>query len=61
MAAWSYGAKSCRERRLKMSLLHRGFFIVLLLAFVLGLAGCQQGPAEKAGKKIDQAVEKVNK
>jgi hypothetical protein len=44
-----------------MSLLRRGFFVVLLLVFVLGLAGCQQGPAEKAGEKIDQAIEKVNK
>ena len=44
-----------------MSLSYRVFYIVLLLAFVLGLAGCQQGPGEKAGKKIDQAVEKVNK
>ena len=44
-----------------MSLLRRGFFIVFLLAFVLGLAGCQQGPAEKVGKQIDKAVEKVDK
>jgi hypothetical protein len=44
-----------------MSLLERCFFIVLLLAFVFELVGCQQEPAEKAGKKIDQAVEKVSK
>ena len=43
-----------------MSLSYRGFFIVFLLAFVLGLAGCQQeGTAEKAGKKIDKAAEKA--
>ncbi len=43
-----------------MSLSYRGFFIVFLLAFVLGLAGCQQeGPGEKAGKKIDKAAEKA--
>ena len=43
-----------------MSLLSRSFFIVFLLAFVLGLAGCQQeGTAEKAGKKIDKAAEKA--
>ena len=45
-----------------MSLLSMGFFIVVLLAFVLGLAGCQQeGTAEKAGKKIDKAAEKAGK
>ena len=50
-----------RERRLKMSLLHRGFFIVLLLSFALVLPGCQQeGTAEKAGEKVDQAAEKVS-
>ncbi|WP_373497898.1 BON domain-containing protein [Desulfococcus sp.] len=44
-----------------MSLLHRGFFIVLLLSFALVLPGCQQeGTAEKAGKKVDQAAEKVS-
>jgi predicted component of type VI protein secretion system len=38
---------------------------ILLTCFALtvgvGLAGCQQheGPAEKAGKKIDQTVEKA--
>lgn len=45
-----------------MSLSHRGFIIVFLLAFVLGLAGCQQqGTAEKAGQKIDQAAEQAGK
>ncbi len=29
-------------------------FIVIIMAFVFGFAGCQQdGTAEKAGKKID--------
>ena len=45
-----------------MSLSSRGFIIVLLLSFVLGLAGCQQeGTAEKAGKKVDKAAEKAGK
>jgi hyperosmotically inducible protein len=45
-----------------MSLSYRGLFIVFLLAFVLGLAGCQQeGAGEKAGKKIDNAAEKAGK
>jgi hyperosmotically inducible periplasmic protein len=43
-----------------MNLSYRGFVIVFLLAFVLGVAGCQQeGTAEKAGKKIDKAAEKA--
>ena len=43
-----------------MSLSPRIFFIVFSLAFALGFAGCQQeGPAEKAGRKIDQAAKKA--
>lgn len=39
-----------------------GFFIVLSLAFVIGSTGCQQdGTAEKAGEKIDQAGESAGK
>lgn len=36
-------------------------FICILAAFALTVAaGCQkQGPAEKAGQKVDKAVEKV--
>ena len=45
-----------------MSLSHKGFFIVFSLALVLGFAGCQQeGPAEKAGQKVDQSAEKAAK
>jgi hyperosmotically inducible protein len=43
-----------------MALLSRGVVIIFLLAFVLGVAGCQQeGTAEKTGKKIDKAAEKA--
>ena len=43
-----------------MSLSHRDFFIVVLLSFFLGFAGCEQkGTAEKAGEKVDQAAGKV--
>jgi hyperosmotically inducible protein len=43
-----------------MSLIHRSFIIVVIALFVIGLAGCQkEGPAEKAGEKVDQTVEKV--
>ena len=45
-----------------MSLSYRGLIIVFLLAFVLGMAGCQQeGAGEKAGKKIDKAAEQAGK
>jgi hyperosmotically inducible periplasmic protein len=45
-----------------MKVTHRGFFIVIIMAFFFGFAGCQQdGTAEKAGKKIDQATEKAGK
>jgi hyperosmotically inducible protein len=44
----------------KMSFSHSGLIAVSLLAAVFGLSSCQQeGTAEKAGKKIDKAVEKV--
>ncbi len=34
--------------------------VVLSVALGLGLAGCEkEGPAEKAGKKVDKAVEKA--
>jgi hyperosmotically inducible periplasmic protein len=45
-----------------MRLSHKAFFIVFLMAFVLGMAGCQQeGTAEKAGQKVDQTAEKAGK
>ncbi len=41
-----------------MHLTHRGYFIIIIMAFIFGLAGChQEGPAEKAGKKVDQTTE----
>jgi hypothetical protein len=29
-----------------------------MTVLLLGLSGCQQGPAERAGKKVDNTVEK---
>lgn len=38
----------------------RTLLLLLTLIFTLGMAGCDnEGPAEKAGKKIDQTVEKA--
>lgn len=35
-------------------------FVTLLLAALIGLTGCkQEGPAEKAGKKVDEATERT--
>jgi hyperosmotically inducible protein len=35
-------------------------FVTLLLAAVIGLTGCkQEGPAEEAGKKVDESVERT--
>jgi hyperosmotically inducible protein len=45
-----------------MKLSYRGLFILFCLVLVFGLAGCQQeGTAEKAGQKIDQATESASK
>jgi hyperosmotically inducible periplasmic protein len=45
-----------------MNVTHRVFIIVIIMAFFFGLSACQQdGTAEKAGKKIDQATEKASK
>ena len=32
---------------------------VMLILAVVGLAGCEKGPAERAGEKVDNAAEKV--
>ncbi len=45
-----------------MSLQHKVKVVALLVTLALGVAACQQeGTAEKAGKKIDNAVDKVEK
>ena len=45
-----------------MRLSYRVIFMVFLMSFVLGMVGCQQeGTAEKAGQKVDQAAEKAGK
>ncbi len=45
-----------------MNVSYKGFLAVFVLASVLGLSACkQEGPAEKAGQKVDQAVEQAGK
>lgn len=44
----------------RQNILADSVIVIACLSAVLGLAGCQQeGSAEKAGKKIDSAVEKA--
>lgn len=43
-----------------MNMFSKGFLAVFLLAAVLGLSACkQEGPAERAGEKVDQTVEQT--
>jgi hypothetical protein len=35
--------------------------IIALIAGLVGLWGCQEGPMERAGKKVDKAVEDIKK
>lgn len=43
-----------------MELLKKSVYILCLLAFMCAGYGCEsEGPAEKAGKKIDQTIEEV--
>lgn len=45
-----------------MSVSYKGLFIVFLMSSILGLAACkQEGPAEKAGEKVDKTVEQAEK
>jgi len=47
---------------LKIKASYKGFLAVVVMASVLGLTACKQdGPAEKAGQKVDQAVEQTSK
>ena len=45
-----------------MNVSGKGLVVVVMLASFLGLAACkQEGPAERAGQKIDKAVEQGEK
>jgi hyperosmotically inducible protein len=46
--------------KFKQNILPNRVLVITCLSTILGLAGCQQeGTAEKAGKKLDQATEKA--
>jgi hypothetical protein len=44
-----------------MSKLKKVICCLLMLGFIAVLAGCEKGPAEKAGEKIDKTVEDAGK
>ncbi len=43
-----------------MKVLKLAVCVVVMSVFVLGISGCKEkGPAEKAGEKLDQSMEKA--
>jgi hypothetical protein len=50
------------QKEIKMMKNVKSIFTMLaIIALIVGLFGCQDGPVEKAGKKIDKAVEDIKK
>jgi hypothetical protein len=35
--------------------------VLAIIALIVGLSGCKEGPLEHAGKKVDKAVEDIKK
>ncbi len=49
-----------KQTALTSLVLSRGLFAIVFLSAALALMGCEnEGPAEKAGEKIDQTAEKA--
>jgi hypothetical protein len=47
------------HKEIQMMKICKNVIAALAMSLLLvGLSGCQQGPAERAGKKIDKTVEK---
>ncbi len=45
-----------------MSKLRKAIFYLFLIVLLTGLSGCEsEGPMERAGKKVDKAVEETGK
>ncbi len=45
-----------------MSILKRSILSLIAAGLIMGLAGCEkEGPMEKAGKAVDESVEKAEK
>jgi hypothetical protein len=35
--------------------------VLVMIALIVALSGCKEGPFERAGKKVDKAVEDIKK
>ena len=35
--------------------------VLVMIALIVGLSGCKEGPLEKAGKKVDKAIDDIKK
>ena len=35
--------------------------VLAMIALIVGLSGCKEGPLERAGKKVDKVVEDIRK
>jgi hypothetical protein len=51
------------QKEVQMMKRCKGIIAVLaMIALIVGLSGCQkEGPMEKAGKKVDKAIEDIKK
>jgi len=44
-----------------MKKVKRIFTLLAIIALIMGLLSCQEGPVERAGKKVDKVVEDIKK
>ena len=44
-----------------MKICKRIIAVLAIIVLIVGLAGCHEGPLERAGKKVDKAVEDIKK
>ena len=35
--------------------------VLVMIALIMGLSGCKEGPLEKSGKKVDKVIEDIKK
>ena len=50
------------QKEIKMMKKGKSIITVLaIIVLIVGLLGCQEGPVERAGKKVDKVVEDIKK